>query len=370
MHPLRTIDDARSIVAATLNATRAVVLGGGVLGLEVAAGLAKRGLDVTVVHPRRAVMERQLDAAASAVVEAVMSDIGIRHRIGVEAEDVVMVDGRVRGVRLHDGEVHDCDLLVVAAGTAPNVDLARSGGLPVGRGVRVDDELRTLGDRRIFAIGDCAEPPEGSTGLVAQGWGQSRALATALAGGIPAPRRAAVEDVVRLKAPGLDVVAMGVCGSRRDPSPTHRVVQLSDPSIGRHVELVIADGLLVGATCVGAGSVAADLVSTYTRSIPVPADPALLLTATLAGGVTIAATDGLPGAVCRCNSVTRERISEVVAAGAESVADVAAATRATTGCGGCLDEVSELVDSICAKRTLTSAKPSSHTPATNSSYSR
>jgi len=348
VHPLRTIDDAREIVAATLNARRAVVLGAGVLGLEAASGLTQRGCDVTVVHPARGLMERQLDAGASRVVESAMTGLGIDHRIGVGAEAVLVEDGALRGVRLSDGEVLGAELLVLATGTTPNTSLAAAAGLPTDRGVLVDATLASVGDRRVFAVGDCAQPPEGGTGLVAQGWEQSRRLAATLcgAGPSPAPGQAGGNDVVRLKAHGLDVVTMGVCGSRREDDPAQRTLRLSDPDEGRHVEVVVSGGVLVGATCVGAGQVAADLVAAYTRRSPVPADPAYLLLTALAPSphtATDPATMADHATVCRCNGVSKGDITASVHDGAASVEDVARATRATTGCGGCADDVCALI---------------------------
>ena len=142
VHPLRTIDDAREIVAATLNARRAVVLGAGVLGLEAACGLAARGVAVTVVHPAAALMERQLDSEASRVVESAMGSMGIDHRVGVGAEEVLLQDDTVRGVRLTDGEVLDAELLVLATGTMANTGLAVRAGLSTERGVLVGDRPR------------------------------------------------------------------------------------------------------------------------------------------------------------------------------------------------------------------------------------
>lgn len=365
LHALRTIDDAREIVAATLNATHAVVLGAGVLGLEAACGLARRGVRVTVVHPAAALMERQLDDAASRVVEGVMGSLGIDHRVGVGADAVVVRDHRVEGVRLADGETIPASLLVVATGTVANTGLAADAGLTTARGIVVDSALTSPDDRRVFAIGDCAQPPEGGTGLVAQGWEQSRRLAALLTGteaaGGSSARAADVTDptdVVRLKAHGLDVVTMGVCGSQRTDDPAQRTLRLSDPDVGRHVEVVVSGGTLVGATCVGAGQVAADLVAAYTRRTPVPADPAHLLLPVLAGHPAAVPTDPatLPdyATICRCNGVTKAQIRTCVHEGAETVEQVAGRTRASTGCGGCADDVCSLLDSF---RTSRAAPP-------------
>ncbi len=351
VHVLRGIDDARDLLAATLNARSAVVLGAGVLGLEAAAALAHRGLEVTVVHPHPALMERQLDPGASAVLTGTMERLGLRHRADVRTTGVRVADGRFVGLRLDDGTIAEADLLVVSTGTVPRTGLAARAGLPVARGVVVDSGLTSPADRRVLAVGDCAEPPDGATGLVAQGWAQARVAASVLTG-TPHPEREdrpgpAGADVVRLKAPGLDVVTMGVCGSRREAHPGRRHLWLSDPSAGRHVEVVVEGDRLVGATCVGAGSIATELVTTYTRRSPVPTDPALLLLPLLAGATAARSGDvtTLPddATICRCNGVSKASILGAVGGGAAGVEDVAAATRATTGCGGCRDDVCALL---------------------------
>ncbi|MBO3083784.1 FAD-dependent oxidoreductase [Cellulomonas fengjieae] len=349
VHALRTLDDAREIVAATANARRAVVVGGGVLGLEVACGLAHRGLAVTVVHGGAHLMDRQLDGPAATVALARLTALGIGVRVGTRTEEAVVGGGRMTGVRLEGGEMLPADLLVLTAGTVPEVALAQRAGLDVARGIVVGPDLASPSDARVFAIGDCAEPPEGGSGLIAQGWDQARRLATLLTE--PSAARDAVPlptvgtDVVKVKGVGLDVVAMGECGSRSG-SPGRRV-RLSDPEGGRHIEVVVADGRVVGATCVGAGPVAADLVAAYTRGTPVPADPAQLLLRPVAGTAVPAVSPTMMpdrAVVCRCNGVTKGDIVGCWRHGARSVEDVAAATRATTGCGGCQDAVCGIVD--------------------------
>lgn len=351
VHPLRTLDDAREIVAATLNARRAVVVGGGVLGLEVATGLAKRGLSVTVVHGAGHVMERQLDCDAGAVVAERLAGLGIGLRAGVFTTEAFVEDGRVTGLGLADGTRVPADLVVVAAGTVPEASLAAEAGLAVERGVVVGADLASPTDPHVFAIGDCAQPPEGGSGLIAQGWDQARRLAiqltsTADEAAEPAPRTAGT-DLVRLKAHGLDVLTMGVCGPTACGGPDRRVLRLTDPAAGRHLEIVVAEGRLVGATCVGAGSVGADLTAAYTRATPVPADPAMLLLRPVQGVATAAPSPTLMPdrtTVCRCNGVTKKDIVACWRAGADTVADVARGTRATTGCGGCADVVGGLLE--------------------------
>ena len=391
VHPLRTLDDAREIVAATLNATRAVVVGGGVLGVEAALGLASRGVQTVLVHGASTPMDRQLDASAGDVLARALADRGVRVVTGERPREALVVGGRVVGVRLGSGEVLAAGLVVLAAGTVPETTLAAAAGFTVNGGIVVGPDLATVEDGAVYAIGDCASPPEGSRGLVAEGWDQARRLAEALcaeaasgpADGGPRPSvhlrapwegarasaamrlgtilatRAATDhgvevrgtDVVKVKAGDLSVVAMGACGAGRTPRPGERSVRLSDPVAGRWVEAVVADGVLVGATCVGDARVAADLAATYTRRTPVPADPAfLLLTSVAPAAAPTASPAHMPddAVVCRCNAVTKADVAAAVHDGACDVAGVAAATRATTGCGGCKDAVEGLCGWLAA----------------------
>ncbi|KGM14054.1 FAD-dependent oxidoreductase [Cellulomonas bogoriensis] len=357
VHALRTLDDAREIVAATVNQTRAVVVGGGVLGLEAACGLARRGLDVTVVHVGPHVMDRQLgDEAADAVIHG-LTRLGIAHRTGTTCTEVLHEPGpdggvaHVRGVRLADGEELPAGLVVLTAGTVPETTLASHAGIATDRGVLVDAHGRTS-DPHVHAIGDCAQPPEGATGLIAQGWEQARRLADRLAGtAVPVAEVATLPapptDVVRVKAHGLTVVTMGETRPSV-PRTGCRTVRLSDPEGGRLVEVVVDGEHVVAATCVGAPEVAADLTTTYTRRTPAPRDPAQLLLRRMVGAG--AGPEPSPtlmpdrATVCRCNGVTKGDIVQSWRTGARCTEDVARATRATTGCGGCTDAVCGLVD--------------------------
>lgn len=410
VHALRTLDDAREIVAATVNAPRAVVVGGGVLGVEAAHGLAGRGLDVTLVHGAGAPMDRQLDAEAGAVLTAGLEAAGVSVRTGVWPSEVLVVGGRGVGVRLGGAasdaeEVLGAGLVVLACGTVPETGLARAAGLAVDRGVVVGHDLASITDPRVHAVGDCAEPPEGSRGLVAEGWDQARRLAEMLTAMVePAtperprwhrehlrlPRdgerpsmavrlgtlltaRASSRsmtdrgietrgtDVVKVKAGALSVVAMGSCGTGRTPLPGERAVRLSDPGAGRYVEVVVADGVLIGATCVGDAQVGADLTAAYTRRTPVPVDPAfLLLTPVMPAAAPASSPEHMPddATVCRCNGVTKHDITRCWDDGARTPDDVTRATRATTGCGGCKDAVCGLVDWLAQTRESVEAPAS------------
>jgi assimilatory nitrate reductase electron transfer subunit len=184
---------------------------------------------------------------------------------------------------------------------------------------------------------------------VAQGWEQARTLVGVLTGQPSAAEDGqASSDVVRVKAAGMAMVAMGICGDFDRSDPRYRVLSLKDPEGGRYVEVVVSGGHLVGATCIGDADVAATLSALYTRQLPVPSDPAQLMIRALAGGGVGAATrdpQDLADAdhVCNCNTVTAGQVRHAIGDGCDSVGAIAKATRATTGCGDCTSLVEGLL---------------------------
>ncbi|WP_062303911.1 FAD-dependent oxidoreductase [Demequina subtropica] len=363
---LKDLDDAKGILAALPKARRAVVLGAGVLGLEVATGLAARGIAVTLVHHADRLMERQLGSAASAVAEGALGRLGITVVTTTSVTRVLERRGRISGVVLGTGAEVLTDMLVMCAGTIPETALARRAGLPCERGIVVGEDLASPEDAHVFAIGDCAQPPEGGTGLVAQGWDQAARLVDAWVDahvpGVhlarPRGEDADTTNVVRVKASGLDVVTMGLSGKFEHGERELRAVRLSDPTIGRFVEVVISHGLLVGATVVGDKACATELQALYTRMLPVPADPAHLIVRPVPGAgparksVTEMDDDDT---VCQCNGVSKGRICDAIADGCGSLQDVSRATRASTGCGDCKPQVKELLEAHAASEDKTPA---------------
>jgi assimilatory nitrate reductase electron transfer subunit len=212
VHVLRTVDDAREIVAAAANARTAVVLGGGLLGLEAAPGLARRGLAVTVLHIAGHLLEGRLDATAGAVLDRALRRLGVPTRTRVAAAGVetrTWPDGvrRLTGVRLADGEVVAADVLVLACGVRPRTALAAGAGVAGRRGVVVDDRL-TTSDLRLLAIGDCAEHAGQVPGLVEPAWEQAAVVADLLTGADPRARYPGHRPSVRLKAADIEVAAV------------------------------------------------------------------------------------------------------------------------------------------------------------------
>ncbi|MBO4204740.1 FAD-dependent oxidoreductase [Micromonospora echinofusca] len=343
----RTLDDCRRILATAGGARRALVLGGGLLGLEAARGLATRGLDVQVVHPVGHLMERQLDPAGGAVLARTLADLGVRTRLAVAATAVAAGPDGVR-LTLSDGTGLDADLLVLSCGVRPETGLARDAGLTVDRGVVVDDRLRTS-DPDISAIGDCAQHDGTVGGLVAPAWAQARVVAGLLTGDEPGARYRPQPVVTRLKAAGIDLAAMG------EPNPVAGGEELTftDPARGTYARLLIDGDRLTGAILLGDNPSVGTVIQLFDRGAPVPADRRSLLLGR-ATGVPAAAPVTSPAlmpdatTVCQCNTVTKGALVRCWRAGARSVGEVVATTRATTGCGSCRDAVEGIVKWLSA----------------------
>ncbi|HEY6797918.1 MAG TPA: FAD-dependent oxidoreductase [Kineosporiaceae bacterium] len=351
---LRTVDDAREIVAAAANARRAVVLGGGLLGLEAARGLARRGLDVEVLHAAGHLLAGTLDAAGAGVLARALRRLGVRVRTGAATRAITSSAGRLTGVVL-DGDDHvPADLLVIACGVRPRTGLAERAGLAVGRGVLVDDSLASS-DPRVLAVGDCAEHRGLTPGLVAPAWEQARVAADLLTGARVAARYLGHRPAVRLKAADVEVAVVG--DAAPDPwadEPGLDVVQLLEPAHGRYLKAVVRDGTVVGAAVVGDARAAAELRLLVERGAPAPSRRAcLLLPGTRGDGTTAGGADDpttIPdrATICRCNGVTKGALVRAWSSGARGTAGLAAATRATTGCGTCTDAVAGIAGWLAA----------------------
>lgn len=344
-HLLRSLNDARDIKAAALNACHAVVIGGGPLGLEAAAALRHRGVGVTVLSLESSLLDRDLDANVAEIVETASADLGIEFLGGIGIDSVAVHDGHVAAVHLAGGRVIEAQLVVLAAGVIPETSLASAAGLETAQGIVVGHDLRATLDPSISAIGDCAQTPAGTSGLVAPGWAQARELARSLVHGTLIEPVEITGSAMKLKAVGLDVVTMGRRASTADSHD--RVVNLHDASARRHVEVVVRDDTLIGVTCVGAPEIAAHLSTQFDRPGMIPADPLQLLLGTSAGAVTEAVNPTtMPSSttVCRCNGVSKGDLVREWENGCTTVEGLAEKTLATTGCGGCTSLVCGIVD--------------------------
>jgi nitrite reductase (NADH) large subunit len=240
----RDIQDVESMLAAARHHRRAVVIGGGLLGLEAANGLLRQGMDVTVLHVADALLNRQLDKPAAALLKQALEGRGLRFLLGASTAALLGTE-RVTGVRLEDGTELEADLVVMAIGVRPNADLARAAGLHCDRAIVVDDTLQTF-DPRVYAVGECVQHRHALFGLVAPIWDQARVCAAHLAG---AGHRRYVQQATatKLKVTGIDLYSAGdIVGE----AGTEDLV-LRDRARDVYKRLVLKDGRLVGAVLYG-----------------------------------------------------------------------------------------------------------------------
>ncbi|HNC77262.1 MAG TPA: FAD-dependent oxidoreductase [Pseudomonadales bacterium] len=244
---LRTLDDTRRLLDACTDRHHAVVIGGGLLGLETAHGLLRQGMAVTVVHNSTHLMNRQLDETAARLLQGHLEQQGIRFMLNA---DTRVIEGDplqgVSGVAFADGSRIDADLVVMAIGIRPNVDLARQTGLAIGRGITVDSQLRSS-DPAIFAVGECVELHGELFGLVAPLYQQARALAEHLTGGSDDHFVPAVTST-QLKVTGVDLFSAGDFTE----STQRQTLLYSDLACGIYKKLVLQDDRLIGAVLHGA----------------------------------------------------------------------------------------------------------------------
>ncbi|WP_062649390.1 NAD(P)/FAD-dependent oxidoreductase [Streptomyces maremycinicus] len=274
VHAFRTMDDCLGLSKAVRPGVRAVVIGGGLLGVSAARALAVRGAQVVLAQQAERLMERQLDPNASKLVLRHLRDLGVEVHTECRVRDVRCVGGAVRSVEMADGYALDADLVVLACGVSPRAGLAKAAGIAVHKGILVDDELRTS-DPHIRAIGDCAQHDGNVYGLAAPALEQADVLAESLAGDAGS-RYGGTRALTRLTLAGhtaFDLAAFG----ETEPRPGDDVVQLADATRGTYRKVVVRDDRLVGGVLVGELGTVGALARAWEGAEPLPSDGGPLL---------------------------------------------------------------------------------------------
>jgi nitrite reductase (NADH) large subunit len=338
----RTMDDTAAMLAYARERTSAVVIGGGLLGLEAAHGLQQHGLTVHVVQGGPVLMNQQLDEEAGAILRRVLEQ---KHGITVhtgQRPTAIRSAGAVTGVVLADGSVIDADMVVVTAGIRPNVGLAVVSGLTVERAIVVDDQMRSVDDPDVYVVGECAQHRGQVYGLVAPLWEQAGVLADHVTGADPEAAYHGSRNATKLKVAGVAVAQMGIKRPERDDD---EFVRFSEPRKGVYKSVVVRDGKLVGATLLGDTEKVAFLTQSFDRGLPLPAERVELLFSLAGPGEEQGAAEMDDSVqVCNCNGVSKGALVACVRDGVCSLSGVMARTRAGKGCGSCKPLVAQIVE--------------------------
>ncbi len=335
----RTIDDTTGMVAAAPG-KKAVVIGGGLLGLEAARGLMTHGCEVTVVHLGKHLMDQQLDTTSGKMLRTAMEKMGIT--VMTETSTVqVLGDEKVEGLVFKDGTSVACEVLVVAAGIRPNSEIGTRAGLTVERAIVVDNHMRSVDDPNIYVVGECAQHRGMVYGLVAPLWDQAKVLADHITERNSNAQYHGSKLATKLKVMGVELASMGITEPKEERD---EVIQFQEPMKGTYKKLIVRDGRLVGGILLGDISKAAFLMQAFDRDSPLP-DERLSLMFDLGAPSQKVTIDEMPAEsqVCNCNGITKATIGMAVEAGHRTLPAVMNATRAGKGCGSCKGLIGEVI---------------------------
>ncbi len=338
----RNLDETKALLERARPGTKAVVIGGGLLGLEAARGLQVQGADVTVVHLMDRLMERQLDPVGGLYLKRMIEDLNVKVLLNKSTAEV-LGNWHVEGLRFKDGETIEADLLVIAAGIRPSVELGRTAGLTINRGIVVNDYMETS-DPDIFAVGECVEHNGVVYGLVAPLYEQGKVLAATITGN-RGPVYAGSISAAKLKIMGVDVYSAGFFD---DTVAGVECIRYEDPSMGIYKKLVLKDGCLAGVILVGDVSDSQRYTEWLKSGADLSKDRKNLLFpgSSPDKGFDIAAMPDTE-TICGCNGVTKgDIVSAVHTKGIQTLAQLKECTRASTGCGSCTGLCQNLLKAV------------------------
>jgi nitrite reductase (NADH) large subunit len=339
----RDLDDVNAMLIAAQSRAKAVVIGGGLLGLEAAAGLNARDMDVTVLHLMPTLMERQLDPAAGYMLQRELETRGLKIITKAQTK-AILGERKVEGVELADGRVIPANLIVMAAGIRPNAWLAKQAGIDVNRGILVDAGMRTS-DPDVIAIGECAEVGGHVYGLVAPLYEMARVAAAHLTGETSA---AFVHNdtPTKLKVTGIELFSLGDFADGDD----RQEIVLRDASAGIYKRLVLRDNRIIGTVLYGETADGAWFNDLKKREVDITEmRDTLIFGQAYQGGAPLdpmAAVAALPddAEICGCNGVCKGKITGFIKEkGLNTLDDVRAHTKASASCGSCTGLVEQLM---------------------------
>jgi nitrite reductase (NADH) large subunit len=341
----RDLDDVEAMLLAAKSRGNAVVIGGGLLGLEAAAGLKDQGMDVTVLHLMPTLMERQLDTTAGHLLQKEVEARGIKVITKANTKAIIG-EKKVEAVLLEDGTRLPADLVVMAVGIKPNSALAKEAGLDVGRGIKVGTDMRTS-DPAIFAVGECAEFDGQTYGLVAPLYEMANVIAAQLAGDGAAAFKPSV-TATKLKVTGINLFSAGDFAEAKD----REEIVLRDATRGVYKRLILKDNRIIGAVFYGDTADGAWFFDLIKRGADIAAmRDTLIFGPSYAGGSPLdptAAVAALPdeAEICGCNGVCKGKITGTITTlGLKTLDDVRAHTKASASCGSCTGLVEQLIKS-------------------------
>lgn len=337
----RDLDDTNAMIAAAAKGGKAVVIGGGLLGLEAAAGLTERGMEVTVLHLMGHLMERQLDESAGFLLRRDLQNKGVKV-ICQASTAAILGDRHVEGVMLEDNTGLEADLVVMAVGIRPETRLANDAGLEVARGIEVNAQMQTS-DPDILAVGECIEFDGHLFGLVAPLYDQAKVVAKTL---MDEPDAFVAKELsTKLKVTGCDLFSAGDFsqGEGRED------IVFRDPGRGVYRRLVVEDDVLVGAVMYGDTSDSIWFFGLIRDKTDIAGmRDTLIFGPAYQGGTPLdplAAAAALPrdAEICGCNGICKGQIEDAIAAGASDLGSVRATTKASGSCGTCTGLVEQVL---------------------------
>ena len=350
----RTIDDCEHIASYAKNCRRAVVIGGGLLGLEAARGLMTHHLEVTIVEAAPQLMPAQLDVESAQILKRTMEGMGLKVLTDRKTAQIHKVDGKIHSLIFSDGSTIPADMVVVSAGIRPITEVARDSGLTVNKGIVCDDQMRTS-DPNVFSLGECVEHRGKLYGLVEPIWAQARVLADVLSEFNPQAAYEGSKIGTKLKVMGVDLMSLG---EKEPGTETDEVVVYREPNRGIYKKLIIRNNKLHGAILLGDADAADTLIQMFLNEQNVPENRSELLFGEVKGAAFIQAAD-LPdhAQICNCNGVSKKKILGAIDSGCETVASIGARTKAGKGCGSCRGLIAQIIESKLGK---VSYDPSEH----------